>query len=108
LVYCGEHSLAHELGHNLGNVHDRQFSDAPGAFLYSYAWGIEGSFGTIMSYRRPTVLLFATPLLTASCHGQPCGYPEGDPNASDNAATINQTAPIVAGFQATVVPDKSR
>jgi hypothetical protein len=108
LVYCGEHSLAHELGHNLGNVHDRQFSDAPGAFGYSYAWGVEGDFGTIMSYRRPTVLLFATPLLSASCHGQPCGYPEGDPNASDNAATVNQTAPVVAGFQPTVSPDKSR
>jgi hypothetical protein len=108
LAYCGEHSLAHELGHNLGNVHDRQFSDAPGAFHYSYAWGVEGSFGTIMSYRRPTVLLFATPLLASACQGQPCGYPEGDPNASDNAATINQTAPVVAGFQPTVSPDKSR
>jgi hypothetical protein len=108
LAYCGEHSLAHELGHNLGNVHDRQFSDAPGAFNYSYAWGVEGSFGTIMSYRRPTVLLFATPLLAASCRGQPCGYPEGDPNASDDAATVNQTAPVVAGFQPTVSPDRSR
>ncbi|MEI7869069.1 MAG: reprolysin-like metallopeptidase [Candidatus Methylumidiphilus sp.] len=107
LVYCGEHTLAHELGHNLGNVHDRPFTNTAGAFSYSYAWGVDGSFGTIMSYLRPSVLLFATPLLNNACRGQPCGYPEGDPNASDNAATINQTAPIVAGFLPTVVPDKN-
>ncbi len=106
-VYCGEQTLAHELGHNLGNVHDRPFTDTAGAFPYSYAWGIDGSFGTIMSYRHPRVLVFATPLLTDACHGQPCGYPEGHPDASDNTATINQTAPIVAGFLPTVVSNKT-
>ncbi len=105
-VYCGDHTLAHELGHNLANVHDRPFTNNAGAFPYSYAWGVEGSFGTIMSYRQPTVLVFATPLLPVSCYGQPCGYPEGSPNASDNTATINQTAPVVAGFRPTAIPSK--
>ena len=105
MVYCGEHSLAHELGHNLGNVHDRPFTHDAGVYPYSYAWGVDGSFGTIMSYRRPSVLLFSTPLLTDACHGQACGYPEGNPNASDNSATINQTAPTVARFLPTVVTD---
>ena len=108
LVYCGEQTLAHELGHNLGNVHDRPFTDAAGAYPYSYAWGVDGSFGTIMSYRRPSLLVFATPLLGDACHGQPCGYPEGNPNASDNTATINQIAPTVAGFLPTVITDKPR
>jgi len=106
LVYCGEQTLAHELGHNLGNVHDRAFSNAPGAFPYSYAWGVEGSFGTIMSYRQPGLFLFASPLLGKACAGQACGYPEGDPNASDNSKTINQTAPIVMGFKPTATPVK--
>ncbi len=105
-VYCGGQTLAHELGHNLGNVHDRQYSAIPGAFPYSYAWGVAGRFGTIMSYLQPAVLLFASPLLADACQGQVCGYPEGDANASDNALTINQTAPIVAGFRPAVVPDK--
>ncbi len=105
MVYCGEHSLAHELGHNLGNVHDRPFTNYAGVYPYSYAWGVDGSFGTIMSYRRPSVLLFSTPLLPNACHGQACGYPEGNPNASDNSTTINQTAPTVARFLPTVVTD---
>ncbi|MFM8330771.1 MAG: reprolysin-like metallopeptidase, partial [Candidatus Methylumidiphilus sp.] len=83
LVYCGAQALAHELGHNLGNVHDRPFSDFPGAYPYSYAWGIEGSFGTIMSYRQPAIFLFASPLLADDCRGQPCGYAEGEADASD-------------------------
>jgi len=108
LLYCGGQTLAHELGHNLGNVHDRPFSDVAGAFPYSYAWGVEGVFGTIMSYRQPAVPLFASPLLTDACHGQPCGYAEGTAEASDNARTINQTAPVVAGFRPATVEDKSK
>ena len=105
MVLAGVFSLGIKVG--VQNVHDRQFSDFPGAFPYAYAWGIDGVFGTIMSYRQPAVLLFATPLLSDACHGQPCGYAEGDPNATDNARTINQTAPAVAGFRPAVVPDKS-
>lgn len=103
---CGPQTLAHELGHNLGNVHDRQFSNAPGAFPYSYAWGVEGSFGTIMSYLQPNLYLFASPSIGDVCLGQPCGYPEGDPNASDNARTINETAPVVANFLPNVAPTR--
>lgn len=107
-IYCGQQTLAHELGHNLGNVHDREFSNGPGAFAYSYGWGVDGSFGTIMSYYQPNLLLFANPALDKACRGQPCGYPEGDQNASDNARTINQTAPQVAGFLPSVVSDSGK
>jgi len=105
-IYCGEQTLAHELGHNLGNVHDRAFTSAAGAFPYSYAWGVEGSFGTIMSYHQPGLFLFASPLLGDACKGQACGYAEGNPNAADNTRTINQTAPIVSRFKPSVIPDQ--
>lgn len=103
-VYCEEHTLAHELGHNLGNVHDRPISPQAGAFPYSYAWGVEGSFGTIMSYHHPRLAVFATPLLGDACLGQPCGFAEGEANAADNARTIDELAPLVARFKPAVKP----
>lgn len=85
---------AHELGHNLGNQHDRPNADttAGGSTPYSYGHYVCGAnaptcgqpginstgtgFGTIMSYQRPTVPKFATPSLTCQNGGgisAPCG-----------------------------------
>ncbi len=101
--YCGTNTFAHEIGHNLGNVHDREYSNAEGKFPYSYAWGISNQFGTIMSYYGPSVMLFSTPSLATQCAGTPCGFPEGDDKASDQTRTINYTAPFVSGYRTTTV-----
>ncbi|MBK8816262.1 MAG: hypothetical protein IPN42_12540 [Methylococcaceae bacterium] len=101
--YCGISTFTHEVGHTLGNVHDRAFSGFPGKFPYSYAWGISNKFGTIMSYYGPSLMLFATPKLPTQCTGLPCGYAEGSPTSSDQSRTINFTAPSVAKYKATKV-----
>lgn len=101
--YCGNHTFTHEIGHNLGNVHDREYSSFAGKFDYSYAWGINGQFGTIMSYYGPSVMLFSSPSLPTQCAGTPCGYAEGTANASDQTRTINYTAPMVATYKPTTV-----
>lgn len=101
--YCGTNTFTHEIGHNLGNVHDREYSNATGKFPYSYAWGISGKFGTIMSYYGPSVMLFSTPALATQCVGTPCGFAEGDAKASDQTRTINYTAPFVAGYRSATV-----
>jgi hypothetical protein len=101
--YCGTNTFTHEIGHNLGNVHDREYSNFTGKFSYSYAWGISGKFGTIMSYYGPSVMLFSTPALTTQCAGTPCGFAEGDAKASDQAKTVNYTAPLVAGYRPNMV-----
>ncbi|MDD1622256.1 MAG: M12 family metallo-peptidase, partial [Methylococcaceae bacterium] len=101
--YCGTNTFAHEIGHNFGNVHDREYSNDEGKFPYSYAWGISNKFGTIMSYYGPSLMLFSTPALATQCAGTPCGFPEGDANASDQTRTINYTAPFVSGYRATTV-----
>ncbi len=97
--YCDTSTFAHEIGHSFGNVHDREYSNFPGKFAYSYAWGIEGSFGTIMSYKSPSLMLFSTPVLPTQCAGVPCGYAEGSYRSSDQSRTINYTAPFVANFK---------
>jgi hypothetical protein len=89
--FCADFTLTHELGHNLGSVHDAAHSSFRGAHAFSYGHGRPGVFGTIMSYHNPAVGLFSSPSLT--CKGEPCG----NANA-DNVRSINLTAPKVAGF----------
>jgi len=90
--YCETLSLAHELGHNLGNVHDRANSSFAGAFSYSYGKGVSGIFGTVMSYISPRVALFSSPQLSCGYTHQPCGT-----STENVVATMLQTKAIVAG-----------
>jgi len=39
----------------MGSAHDRAHQTTSPYFPYAYGYGIEGSFGTIMSYINPTV-----------------------------------------------------
>lgn len=94
--YCSDYTLAHELGHNMGSVHDRQHSDFPGKFPYSYGYGVAGQFGDIMSYYNPVLGYFSSPNL--SYHGQPLGKADNAPDAADNVTSLNLTAPLVANF----------
>ncbi|MDD5581510.1 MAG: zinc-dependent metalloprotease family protein [Methylobacter sp.] len=101
--YCAANTFTHEIGHSLGNVHDREYSTSfSGKFSYSYAWGINGKFGTIMSYYGPVILLFSTPTLSTQCAGTPCGFAETDASrSSDQVKTTNYTASLVASYRAT-------
>jgi hypothetical protein len=91
--YCESLSLAHELGHNLGNVHDKANSSFTGVFSYSYGKGVSGVFGTVMSYISPRVALFSSPQLTCSTSGAACG------TATENVvATMLQTKATVAAL----------
>jgi hypothetical protein len=98
--YCQMLTLTHELGHNMGSVHDRGHAGSPGAYPYSYGYGFEGVFGTIMSYINPTVGKFSNPNI--SCPGsQACGVADN----ADNARSLNNTRAAVASFKATQIVD---
>ena len=48
-------TLAHEMGHNMGNAHDRA-NGSSSVYPYSYGYRDEvGKFRTIMAYACPTV-----------------------------------------------------
>ncbi len=94
LYYCPDSSLVHELGHAMGSDHDRANSVAQGAYPYAYGYGIEGVFGTIMSYINPRVGKFSNPNI--NCLGnQPCGIED----YADNTRSLNNTRDSVAGFR---------
>lgn len=107
-VSCSEYTYAHELGHNMGAAHDRLTSNTidkvattaykyPGAFNYSYGYGISGNFGTIMSYIEPRIGMFSNPDLTY--HGYPIGAAVSQLTASaNNALTLNNTRQYIANY----------
>lgn len=104
--YCSEYALAHELGHNMGSAHDRANASIPGISPYSYGYGIEGSFGTIMSYFHPQVGMFSNPATT--CSTSPfyaCGIVAGEPNEANNALSLNDVASVVANSVSAVRND---
>ena len=96
--YCSDYTFAHELGHNMGSVHDRENAHSSGAYPYSYGFGIEGVFGTIMSYIDPTVGKFSSPWIL--CNGYVCGIA----NWADNARSINNRSTAIANFRQSARP----
>ena len=103
--YCTDTTFAHELGHNMGLMHDRatvtRQGGGSGALPYAYGYGKSGQFGTIMSYIFPVVVRFSNPLDT-SCGGSACGIASTDTaNGADNAKALGITRKPFSAFRAT-------
>ncbi len=101
--YCLNLTLAHELGHNMGSMHERANSKdrygnlEQGAFPYSYGYGFSGTFGTVMSYISPMTGKFSNPNITCA-NGIACGTAN-----DDNARSLSNTRADVANFRPTQV-----
>ena len=98
-------TLAHELGHNMGNAHDRA-TGGTGVFAYSYGYrDVVGRFRTIMAYACPNVSCprvkyFSNPNIVIN--GRPAGVDHAvDPaNSADNARSMNEVRQVVAAWRA--------
>ena len=101
--FCSQLSLAHELGHLMGQAHDQDNAEDAGVHSYSYGYRESSPTGffTIMAYPSGTSQIeaphFANPAVRFS--GRPTGTA-----TEDNVRSMNQTMPIVSLFRATVVP----
>lgn len=106
-------ALAHEIGHNQGDAHDRATvaagGEVGGAFDYSYGFRRcinDGTgFRTLMAYPSGCsggnfVAYFSNPDVLVN--GFPAGIDfEADPgNSADNSRSMNNTADTVAAFRA--------
>jgi hypothetical protein len=99
-------SLAHEIGHNQGNMHDRESTTNTGAFAYSYGYRrctTDGSgFRDIMSYACKgvaRVARFSSPALSYNGHPMGAAYETDPDNAADNVRSMNNTADTVQAFR---------
>lgn len=98
-------TFAHELGHNMGDAHDRA-TGGTGAYPYSYGYRDEiGKFRTIMAYGCPTVSCprvkyFSNPRLLYN--GRPLGidHTTNPANSADNVRSMNDVRQIVAAWRA--------
>lgn len=98
--YCNDATLAHELGHTMGLVHETAEASNPGAFPYTYGWTVElpddRGFNTLMAYGTSdtkTLFYYSNPNIYY-CSAQPCG----DASIADQARALNQIMPVVAAF----------
>jgi len=103
--FCRDETLAHEMGHNMGQAHNVEDSDSSGVHAYSYGYRESSTDGfyTVMAYpltdgNQFGIAYFANPAVKYS------NRVTGVANASDNVRSMNQTMPIVATFRATIVP----
>lgn len=98
-------TLTHELGHNMGDAHDRA---SGGAGVYPYSYGYRdpiGKFRTIMAYACPNVSCprvkyFSNPKILIN--GRPAGidHAVNPTNSADNARSMNAVRSIVAAWRA--------
>ena len=97
-------TLTHELGHNMGNAHDRA-SGGTGVFAYSYGYrDTVGKFRTIMAYPCPTVSCprvkyFSNPKIVIN--GRPTGIDHriNPTNSADNARSMNEVRNVIAAWR---------
>lgn len=105
-VYCLDTTFAHELGHNMGDAHDRANASEPGAYSYSYGYlgnGAKG-FSTIMAYGTDATTplsLFSNPDIS-SCQNTPCGVADNASDSADNVHSMNNTASKIAAFESSI------
>lgn len=97
-------TLTHELGHNMGDAHDRA-SGGTGVYPYSYGYRDPiGKFRTIMAYPCPNVSCprvkyFSNPKILIN--GRPAGIDHriNPTNSADNTRSMNEVRNVVAGWR---------
>jgi fibronectin type 3 domain-containing protein len=99
-------TLAHEIGHNQGNMHDRANSSNSGVYDYSFGFRrcvTDGTgFRTVMSYScggGTRVAHFSNPNVTYNGFATGIDHDVDPNNSADAVRSMSQTGPTVADFR---------
>jgi Bacterial Ig domain len=96
----GEYHFPVLLSHNFGCQPERRATLETSPFPYGYGFTFYTAtnewFSTIESGYTPRVPFFSNPHITYK--GVPMGIPEGQTNAANNVAVLNEQASLIAGF----------
>ena len=103
----GSLTLAHELGHNMGLLHDRYVESAAPVSQYNFGFvSTIGGFRTVMSYSDECsdkgvscteITYYSTP--RRSYNGLPTGVAVGSAGAADSVRSLNQNRTWVSSFR---------
>jgi len=105
---CGDITLIHEIGHNLGLGHSFRQNET-GTFTWSRGHGEVGSFSTLMGYASEFSVFLELPYFSNPevnlCEGSPCGIRVGEPAAAESARSLNAVRFQVAAFNTSADAD---
>ncbi len=97
--FCSIFTLAHEVGHNMGNNHDTADSPEDGVFSYSHGYVVPGQFKTINGTGSDTRLGFFSNPSLSKCTSSNGGSTAACGTASaDNARSMREQGKNVGAF----------
>ncbi|WP_199609230.1 reprolysin-like metallopeptidase [Flocculibacter collagenilyticus] len=99
---CGDYTLAHALGHNLGIAHSRNQDGRGRATPYGLGYGVENEFVTVMAFHGAYNVDFTTGKLyqfsnaEMNCKDFTCGVAVGEAGSANAVAAMKISAPNIA------------